>query len=169
MSGARSRTVYHSSKMRTIALALGCVIFVALGAALVTVEEPLTATLGMVTVLLFGGSLIGAVRQLFRRAPELVLTDRGLTHHRLGTVTWPEIERLHVGRVQGQRFLNITLRDPDAYLSRSSLRTRILSRGNRGLGHGSVSISAVTLPVSVYELAGAIHHHCPRLGVDGMR
>ncbi|MGW2662969.1 STM3941 family protein [Nocardia tengchongensis] len=154
-------TVYAASKPRTALLALGAALSVALGYVLVLTTEASAAFVGALSILFFGACLVLMVTQLFRRSPALVITDRGFTHRRLGPIDWTDVDGVAISRIAGQPFVDVALRDPAAYLERSSLRTRLLGRVNQGFGYSPAVFSTQTFPVSSQDVVAVMRNHLP--------
>ncbi|WP_244502338.1 hypothetical protein [Streptomyces oceani] len=83
-------------------------------------------------------------QRLLRDRPELVLDDAGVHHLTLGRFGWDEIAAVRIGemRVRGstQRFIELLLHDPDAYLARASVYLRRTASMNARLGFGPANI-----------------------------
>src|SRR4051812_20160600 len=76
--------------------AVGCLVFVALGAAFVASGEPAAVAIGMVAIVFFGGGLVGLVlRRSWRWS--IVIDDRGVTWRRPGGDTL--VRRENIGAV----------------------------------------------------------------------
>ncbi|MER6571631.1 STM3941 family protein, partial [Streptomyces sp. NPDC001093] len=115
-------TVYPLAKGRVWAMLAGSVVFVAVGIVLLVAHSTVKMTVaGALAVLFFGFCAVLIIQRLLRDRPELVLDDAGVDHVRLGRFGWEEIAavRIREQRVRNtsQRFIELVLHDPDAYLA----------------------------------------------------
>jgi hypothetical protein len=126
--------------------ALGCLVFVAMGVALVAVGGPAGIVIGAVSIAFFGGGLVLLVlRRPWRWA--IVIDDRGVTWRRPAgdtVVRWGNIAGVSVTRMGGfggQTFVTLKLLDPSA-LDQPALGrlNRPLQGLNRRLAGGEASI-----------------------------
>ncbi|MEU1430834.1 STM3941 family protein [Nocardia sp. NPDC005746] len=152
-------TVYKSSILRTLLLAAGAGFFVLVGCVLMLTTEASSMVVGAMAFAFFGSCWVLLVLQLPRRKPELVITDRGFTHRRLGSVDWADVDRVQVSSIGGQPFVDVALRDPAAFLARSSLLIRVLGRLNQAFGFSPAVFSTQTMPASPDEVVAAMRHH----------
>ncbi|MFJ3310025.1 STM3941 family protein [Streptomyces sp. NPDC086549] len=164
------RTTYPTSIRRTLLVALGSAVFVALGTWMLIDHSTPKATVGGAAAVLFFG-LCGcvALARIVRRRPELVLTGDGLTHVMLGPIAWTEIAAVGIREVNvrssSQRMIELILHDPGAYLARAPRFARISGKANLRLGYSPANISATTLPVSLDEVLEAMRRHHPQLTI----
>ncbi|MFD5633970.1 STM3941 family protein [Streptomyces sp. NPDC127077] len=164
-------TVYPLAKGRVWAMLAGSLVFVALGIAFLAAHSTVKMTLaGVLAVPFFGlcAVLIGR-RLLHGGRPELVLDDAGVDHVRLGRFGWDEIAavRIREQRVRNtsQRFIELVLRDPDAYLARAPRLVRSTASMNARLGFGPANMATNTLPVPPEAILDAMRHHYPELAI----
>lgn len=115
-------------------LCLGALAFVILGVWMLNMDsselggrnnDPVTVYGGgAAAVLFFGACLVVGLRQTLSWGPALVLDDEGVmdrvTVFRAGRVPWSDIDRFKLGYAAGQQMLVILLKNPEAYLRRSS-------------------------------------------------
>jgi hypothetical protein len=110
-----------------------------------------------------------AIGRLLRRRPELVLTNEGLTHVRLGSIGWNEIAEVRIREIRirssSQLMIELVLHDTGAYLARAPRLTRIAGKANMGMGYGPATISATTLPVSLDQVVAAVRRYHPQLTI----
>ncbi|MER6128622.1 STM3941 family protein [Streptomyces sp. NPDC001795] len=163
-------TTYPSSIRRTSLVALGSIVFVALGAWLLINHASLKGTLaGAAAVLFFGLCACLAIGRVVRRRPELVLTSEGLTHVMLGSIGWTEIAAIGIREIKvrssSQRVLELVLHDPAAYLARAPRMARIAGKANLRMGYSPANISATTLPVDLNEVMATMRRYHPGLTI----
>lgn len=164
-------TVYRLAKGRVWAMLAGSLVFVALGIVfLVTHSSVKMTVVGVLAVSFFGFCSVFIVQRLLRDRPELVLDDAGVDHVRLGRFTWDEIAavRIHEQRVRNtsQRFIELVLHDPDAYLARAPKLVRRTASMNARLGFGPASMATNTLPAQPEAVLDAMRRHHPALAVQ---
>ncbi|WP_285737311.1 STM3941 family protein [Kitasatospora phosalacinea] len=162
--------VYHSSRRKLWLLLAGSVAFVAAGAAFLVAHSTVKMTVaGAVAVPFFGACAVVLGRRLGSGRPELVIDAGGLEHVSLGRFEWTEIAavRLRVQQVRttSQRFVELVLHDPDAYLARAPRLVRATAGMNLGLGFGPANIPVNTLPVTPEVLLATMKQHRPELVV----
>ncbi|MFF4537466.1 STM3941 family protein [Streptomyces aureus] len=166
----RHPTVFPLAKGRTWAMLAGALAFVAVGIALLVAHSTLKMTAaGAVTVPFFGLCAVLLARRLLDDRPELALDDTGVEHVRLGRFGWDEIAAVRIReqqvRTTSQRFIELVLRDPDAYLTRAPRLVRSTAAMNARLGFGPATLATNTLPTSPEAVLAAMLHHRPGLPV----
>jgi hypothetical protein len=148
--------------------AAGCLVFVALGAALVASGDPAPVAIGVVAIVFFGGGLVGLVlRRSWRWS--IVIDDRGVTWRRPGgdtLVRWENIGAVYVtktGRLGGSSLVTLRLIDPAA-LDRPALGplNRPLQALGRNLAGGEASIGWSERDRPAEELADLLVRHLRR-------
>ncbi|MFF0777653.1 MULTISPECIES: STM3941 family protein [unclassified Streptomyces] len=164
-------TVYPLAKGRVWAMLAGSLLFVTLGTVLLVAHSTVRMTVaGALAVVFFGFCSVLIGRRLLRGRPELVLDDAGLEHVTLGRFGWDEIAavRIREQRVRHttQRFIELVLRAPDAYLARAPRLVRRTASMNARLGFGPANMATNTLPVPPEEVLDAMRRHCPGLVVQ---
>lgn len=151
---------------------VGSVIFVAIGVWVVSSDDvplvPLVA--GIVGIPMFCAAGVFFFGRLVRRRPELVLSDAGLVHRQSGSLAWHEVAhaRVFVQRPSAStkvRYVQIGLRDPQAYYARSSWWLRLMVKANNKLGYGDLNLAESMLGASAEEVIRAMRHHYPELVV----
>ncbi|MQS12956.1 hypothetical protein F7Q99_11795 [Streptomyces kaniharaensis] len=119
----------------------------------------------------FGACAVLLVRRLIRNRPDLILDAHGLEHVQLGRIAWTEIAavRIREMRIKSgvQRFIEVVLHDPAAYLVRAPRVVRATAAANRSLGFGPASIPATTVTARLEDVVAAMHRYHPRLGEHG--
>ena len=164
-------TVYPLAKGRVWAMLAGSLVFVALGIGFLVAHSTVKMTAaGAVAVPFFGLCSVIIGQRLRRDRPELMLDDTGVDHERLGRFRWDEIAavRIREQRVRNasQRFIELVLHDPDAYLARAPKLVRGTASMNARLGFGPATMATNTLPVPPETILDAMRRHCPGLAVQ---
>ncbi|MGW2616892.1 STM3941 family protein [Streptomyces sp. NPDC001500] len=164
-------TVYPLPKGRVWAMLAGALVFVALGIVLLAVHSTVKMTVaGALAVPFFGFCAVIIVLRLLRDRPELVLDDAGVDHVRLGRFGWDEIVAVRVReqrvRNTSQRFIELVLHDPDAYLLRAPRLVRSTASMNARLGFGPATMAVNTLPAPPEAVLDAMRRHRPGLAVQ---
>ncbi|MFE9912490.1 STM3941 family protein [Streptomyces clavifer] len=164
-------TVYPLAKGRVWAMLAGSLVFVALGIVFLVAHSTVKMTVVRVlAVPFFGFCSVITVQRLLRDRPELVLDDAGVVHVRLGRFAWEEIAavRIREQRVRNtsQRFVELVLHDPDAYLARAPKLVRRTATVNARLGFGPANMATNTLPVTPEAVLDAMRRHHPGLAVQ---
>ncbi|MER6123181.1 STM3941 family protein [Streptomyces sp. NPDC001795] len=165
-----SATVYQSSGRTTWLVAFGSVALVVGGVWMLIAHDSFIGILiGAFAVLFSGLCACVAIGRVLRPRPELVLTREGLTHARLGSISWSEIAEVRVREIEtsytSQMVIELVLHDQSAYLARAPRLTRIFGWVNLLFGYSPTTISATTLPVDLDEVVRAMRHHHPKLKI----
>jgi len=164
-------TVYPLAKRRVWTMLAGSLAFVAVGVVFLVAHSTVKMTVaGALAVPFFGFCAVLIVQRLRRDRPELLLDDAGVEHVRLGRFGWNEIAavRIREQRVRNtsQRFIELVLHDPDAYLARAPKLVRSTASMNARLGFGPASMATNTLTVPPEAVLDAMRRHCPDLAVQ---
>ncbi|MFE4695492.1 STM3941 family protein [Streptomyces sp. NPDC056738] len=164
-------TVYPLAKGRVWAMLAGSLVFVAAGVGFLAAHSDVKMTVaGALAVPFFGLCSVLIGRRLLRGRPELVLDDTGVDHVSLGRFGWEEIAavRIREQRVRNtsQRFIELVLHDPDAYLARAPRLVRGTASMNARLGFGPANMTTNTLPVPPEAVLEAMLRHRPGLAVQ---
>ena len=145
-----------------VLLSLG---FVALGLWMVGVldgqPKPPFPWAGWLGILFFGPCAIILARRLFDRDDQVVIDARGVYSKSWSrkTVPWSEITAIESATVNRQKFLCISLAQPEHYPPDSILGHAM--RANRALGFGDLALSVTGTDRRFPELVEAISAHCP--------
>ncbi len=169
---APARLSIPLSKTSILALLVGALAFVALGAWMLTFSDaeilqqrrlanPLAFRgIAITGVVFFGACGAVAVRKLLDDRPGLVIGPEGVTDHASGVaaglVPWRDITGIESHVLQGQRFVVLRLRDPARYAGRGNALVRMLHRANTRMVGSPVSISANALKISYDELLATL-------------
>ncbi|MGW2708439.1 STM3941 family protein [Streptomyces sp. NPDC001356] len=164
-------TVFPLAKGRVWAMLAGSLVFVVLGIVFLVAHSTVKMTVaGALAVLFFGFCSVSYVRRLLRGRPELVLDDAGVDHVSLGRFGWDEIAAVRIReqrvRTTSQRFIELVLHDPDAYLARAPRLVRRTAPANARLGLGPANMAVNTLPAPPEAVLDAMRRHCPGLPVQ---
>jgi hypothetical protein len=91
-------------------------------------------------------------------------------HVRLGRFGWDEIAAVRIReqhvRNTSQRFIELVLHAPDAYLTRAPRLVRSTASMNARLGFGPAIMATNTLPVPPEEVVEAMRRHHPGLAIQ---
>ncbi|MEU6587751.1 STM3941 family protein [Streptomyces sp. NPDC046881] len=145
--------------------------FVALGLVFLVAHSSVKMTVaGALAVPFFGSCAVMITQRLIRDRPELLLNDAGVDHVTLGRFGWAEIAavRMREQRVRNtsQRFIELVLHDPDAYLARAPKLVRGTASMNARLGYGPATMPTNTLSVPPEAVLEAMRRHRPGLAVQ---
>ncbi|MDE6469983.1 MAG: hypothetical protein K2L19_03055 [Eubacterium sp.] len=101
-------------------------------------------------ILLFGTIFMGYgavyfAKRIKRKKPILVVNDKGITDHTsaisVGFIPWDDIERIYIGSQQGNKFIELQIKDEEKYLSNMSFIKKKTVMANKKLGHQIVLIT----------------------------
>jgi hypothetical protein len=141
------------------AAAAGCLLFVALGVALIASGGPGGVAIGVIAIAFFGGGLVLlVVRRPWRWS--IVIDDRGVAWRRPRgemLVRWENIAAIRFQRGSPTGFVTLTLHDPSAVDQAVLGRlNRPLQAFNRSLTGGEASIAWNERDRSAEDLAGLL-------------
>ncbi|MHA6757259.1 hypothetical protein [Streptacidiphilus sp. PAMC 29251] len=92
-----------------------------------------------------------------------------MEHATLGRFGWDEIAAVRIREQRvgttSQRFIELVLHDPDAYLARAPKLTRHTMSLNTRLGYGLANMPMSTLPVPPETVVNAMLSHHPGLTI----
>ena len=151
----------RASPIRTLGLLALDALLLAASAVCLLRDEPLAQLAGLAGLLLFGFAGLLLLTKGFRRAPVVVIDERGIEDRRLGcgVIPWAEIRSIHVRELRSSRFLGLELVDEERYLARLSRWRRVLARGNRKLGFAAFSIGFTGLKPGLDEVLAHLESH----------
>jgi hypothetical protein len=164
-------TVYPLAKGRVWAMLAGALVFVAVGVYFLIAHSSVKMTVaGVAAVAFFGFCAVLIAQRLVRDRPELVLDDTGVEHVQLGRFRWEEIAAVRIReqhvRNTSQRFIELVLHYPDAYVARAPRLVRGTASMNARLGFGPANMPTNSLPVPPEAVLDAMRRHCPGLAVQ---
>lgn len=146
--------IVPTSRLKLVAMALGSLAFVLVGAFLLISGR--NATIGTLSVSFFGFCGVYAVRRIIRPEPAVVINLEGIVDNAsalsVGLIRWEEIAELREYQFMNQTFLGIVPKDLSQLLARQSIWKRNAIRANLFLGAAPVNIPQVVLPLTVSEL-----------------
>jgi hypothetical protein len=161
--------VIYPRRGKLLLLATGAAMFLCSGFWTWTTRELDKAVISALSISFFGPCLGYAIFRLVRRTPSLIISQSGLYDgsSALGGFVfhWSEIECAYVSFVGRQKMLSIKLKNQEEFLSRVGWVKRIWMRYSIYLVGSPVSISAITLPIKLEELAELIHRHAPEIPI----
>lgn len=154
--------IIYPSKVKTLLIAAGSLMFVALGVYLaagrVHMRLPLWAVVvsSYIGVPFFGLCFLYALYRLLSPKPSVVISREGIFDNAsaagAGLLKWEEIANIFPYDFMGQRMLGIVPRDAEAVMARQPPFKRLLAKMNRGLVQAPFNIPQSSLSVSVDEL-----------------
>ena len=149
------------SRLKSSALILACVLFVATSFGILaqgTVLSFVFGVGGIVTVTTFG---MGLTRWSMRAGPGLIVDDAGFDDRSslvsVGRVPWDDVRSMTERNVSGSSFVVVEVSDPEIYLARLSLLPRWTARVNGRMVGSPITISSVGLKTRFSRLATLIH------------
>ena len=157
----------RSDRRSTLVLFLASLALVAAGMLLVSTGKPVYLIVGVVGILFFGIGLVMFGVQLVFNPVVLQIDEEGyLDRSSLATpgrIFWSEVAAVSIASVGSQRFLEITVADPEAVLRRASLVRRVVMRANRAAGFATVTLAETMLPYPLETLIETMRRHNPDL------
>ncbi|THB66480.1 MAG: hypothetical protein D6E12_10540, partial [Desulfovibrio sp.] len=138
----KNSLVVARSRGKTLFSCIGAWVFVALGVSFIIILDHLDAAVPFLIVLcclpilFFGMIAIYLTKNLIWPKPAVLVGPQGVTDNATmagaGLVPWPQIQDLLVYEYMGQRYLGITLKDPDAFFAtKNSLKRRLMRINSR--------------------------------------
>lgn len=152
--------IIYPSHNRIALLFLGSIAFVAIGIWMVTLssnEIGIKRTISAWICILFFGTIgVFTLTRLFSKKPALIIDQAGITDYAsslsAGFIPWSDITGAGIATFHKQKFLGISLRNPQDYLEKASLLKRLLMKSNSSWVGYIVNIPQITLPVAVEDL-----------------
>ncbi|RST76263.1 hypothetical protein D4T97_005665 [Siminovitchia acidinfaciens] len=151
---------------RTIMLAFFSFVFVSIGILILALsingqfEGILPASIGIITITVFGLCFIYYINVLIKREPAVIVTNEGIidqsSYIGAGLVKWKEIEAIDLINFSGQVYLGIFTFDGELIINRSNGMKRVLNVLNKGLLPSQVNIPVKNLACSIEDLFEAI-------------
>jgi hypothetical protein len=153
--------VVYQSRCRLAALLLGSLLFVVLGVLLLA-RHPAsmsakTTIAAAVGIPFFGACGLFILSRLIWRKPAIIIDNEGLTDQAsaasVGFIPWSDIAYAKVVvltfRSSRQKYLGVSLRNPNNYLAKCGPLARVLLRANAGMSGYVVSIPQAALSVGL--------------------
>lgn len=159
--------VIYPSRIRVFLILLISITFVAAGTLMLLLPLNEIGITGKIFTLLgvaFSGKTgLFAITRLFSNMPALTIDIGGITDHAsalsVGFIPWSDITSAGIFTFQKQKFLGISLRNPEAYLAKVSPFKRVLMKTNSSWVGYVVNIPQVTLSVQIEDLLVHIHQY----------
>jgi hypothetical protein len=163
-------TVIYASRIKLFLLTCGSAAFMALGVWFWNQGGIEPALIAVLTTSSSGVCLVFGISGLIQRKPALILNHEGLYDgsSALGGIVlhWQDVEGMYISSVRRQRFLSITVRNPDELLQQAGLLKAFLMRSNIALVGAPVNISAISFSMTFEELIQLFKKHCPAVSVS---
>lgn len=160
------RLIIFPSRAKIGLVAVGALVFVAIGVALILVGEVPTVLAGTASVLFFGVAGAYALRRLAKPTPSVIVDATGVTDNgsaaAAGFLPWHEIVAIRRGSYLGQAMLQIEVADPQAVISRARPWSRPAMRANNRMVGTPVNIPQNVLPMTADQLVGELEAYRPR-------
>lgn len=172
MPPIESPIVYQPSRKRVARFFLGSLVFAVLCVVAVFLRpgSPKAVLAGVVGApfMLLCAFSYGA--RLFRRKPELTVTDDGFEARVWGSVPWGEVGKVGMWtqylRGRDYKYVQVSMKDPATTVARMKFTARMFLRINRRHGE-NILMPANMFPVSVEEVVTVMQHaHQRFLGFD---
>jgi hypothetical protein len=138
------------SKTKLALMLLGCVVFVGSGIWFL-IDPPQSSNpilgnptvifiVGLLAILFFGFIAFSIVKKLLDSAPGLIISDEGVMDNSsgfsAGFIPWIDVVAIKETRVVDQKFINIVVRNPQAYIDKqdSALKRKALQMNYNSYG-----------------------------------
>ena len=153
------------SRTKLAALCVLSVLFVSVGLWFTLKPQDITSTvfqspamiriLGVVVMVFFGACGFFILKKLGDKKPGVIISDEGITDQSnassIGFIPWADVEAIKVLDVINQKFVGITVKNPEHYISlQTSFRKRKLLQANYKM-HGTIA--------NITANALQCHHH----------
>ena len=147
------------SRKKIVLTILGAILFVLIGIWMVAkhqeIDRPIDSPLfvlimGIIAILFFGFIAITAVRKLSTQSDGLIISSKGVTDNSSGIsagfIPWEDITAITETAVVNQNFVNIVLKDPEAFIAsqKNSFKRKAMTANYKTSG-SAVAISANSL------------------------
>ena len=164
--------VIELSKVKIMLLILGAIIFVLLGAWVLSLDAQtienqrrfnspsLVYGVGIASIIFFGLCGLVGIKKLFDKSPGLIINSKGILDNSSGVsagiIPWAEIVSIGEYQVQKQKFISIQVTDPEKYANNGNALKRMANRANIKMCGTPINISANSLKISYSELLETI-------------
>ncbi|WP_442807474.1 STM3941 family protein [Trinickia soli] len=168
--------VVYESRGKLAALLLGSFFAEVLGVLLLARHPESmpakTTVAAVVGVPFFGACGLFVLSRLLWRKPAIIIDNDGLTDHAsgvsLGFIPWSDIADARIVvqsfRASRQKFIGVSVRNPNEYLAKCGPLTRVLLWANKGLSGYIVNIPQTTLSVGLEVVMAHIEFYLQRRG-----
>jgi hypothetical protein len=161
---AMTPVVIYPSRLRVSLIFAGAALFVAGGIWLlqhpIQGDEAMGWLTGWASIVFFGAVALFALSRLASRKPAITIDRNGITDNASGLsagfIPWSDVVDAQLVKFQRQKFLGVSLRNPQDYLAKASPLKRALMKANSSLVGFVINIPQISLPVTLEELLGHI-------------
>jgi hypothetical protein len=175
-SADTDKVVIYASKNKLFFTGLGAVIFVALGAWMLVTDTSSSNTLlksptvkyvtGAACILFFGAGGFFIFKKMGDKRPGLIIDRNGITDNSSAVaakfIPWQDITGIVDYKIAGQKFIVLTVRNPDDYFNHHKGIKRRLAISNYRMTGSPVNIAANGLQIKLPELKELIQRHYTR-------
>jgi len=118
-----------------------------------------TSAFALAAIVFFGACAAVIARKVFSERPSLCIDDKGLTDHAsalgVGLIPWRDISGVQIVAASNQRFLQVNVHAPQAYLARANpLQRRMMALSQRVIKTDQVIfLPQATLSVPLEDIA----------------
>lgn len=99
----------------------------------------------LIGIIFFGYAAIYFIKRVKAKKALFIVDDKGITDNSsaiaLGFIPWQDIERIFIGSQQGNKFIELQIKDEDKYLKNLSVIKRKTIEANKKPGHQIVCIT----------------------------
>jgi hypothetical protein len=163
--------ILYPSKIKTLLVALGALMFVLLGFFLLSIANSgyypswFMYAVAVSSISFFGLCLVYAAIRLLLPKPSVIISRDGILDNAsavsAGMLKWEEIAEVKPYNFMGNRALGIVPVDLETVIARQPFIKRLMFKMNKGLVDAPFSIPQVGLEVSVDELLRMIEERRP--------
>jgi len=160
------RLAFHRSRVKNFGLALmGLALVAAFWFMLRTSDDAFDRLIGWFGVVFFGLAIVIGIKRALKGGVAFVLDRAGITLEEGGIdlIPWSEVESCSVITVQGTRFLSLSFREPEQFLSRVSPSKRKLASLNESMGWGHWALSFAGVSPGIDEALSFIRNNVPHV------
>ena len=128
----------------------------------------LLSSLGFVNISFLGICGLYSLTRLFNTQPGLVLDSEGIIdrYSAIGRISWQDVRKIDVTRVENQRFLTLYTTNPQKYLQRGGFVQRQMNTLNYKFYGSPIHIASNSLKISFGELTDLVFRYYERYGLD---
>jgi hypothetical protein len=166
-SDATTEVVIPLSKGKVALLLLGAVAFVVGSIWIWSIADGQTRynPLYMKAVAIAGVSFFGLCAmygcvKVFDTRPGLIIDDQGVVDNSsavaAGRILWNEVVALNVSEIAGQRFITIVVTDPQRFVERRNVLSRMLNAANTKMTGSPINISSNSLALKFDDVVQAL-------------
>lgn len=112
-------------------------------------------------VFFFGFGATYCFRRMNKKNVFLAINEEGITDHTtaisLGFIPWKDIETVYVGRVLGEQFIELKIKNEDKYFRNLNFIKKMFIYGQKRMGHQIACITLNTTSYSINEVLTLIN------------